>query len=178
MYKALVRSHLDYCDIIYHIPSIVHHPPLGTSLNYLMEKVEKIRYRAVLAVTSAWQGLNRLKLYEDLRWESLSERCMCKRVLQIHKILHGRTPSYLHDKIPPNQISLIRSKSRSTFDLHNSIYLRNLFQLRVGLSYLRYHKKHQNFAGTLSDICLCKRGVEDTCHFILFYFISSFLYYS
>ena len=22
MYKALVRSHLDYCDIIYHIPSI------------------------------------------------------------------------------------------------------------------------------------------------------------
>ena len=27
MYKALVRSHLDYCDIMYHIPPIVHHPP-------------------------------------------------------------------------------------------------------------------------------------------------------
>ena len=29
MYKALVRSHLDYCDIIYHIPSKIPQPPLG-----------------------------------------------------------------------------------------------------------------------------------------------------
>ena len=36
IYKALVCSHLDYYDIIYHIPPIVHHPPLGTSLNNLM----------------------------------------------------------------------------------------------------------------------------------------------
>ena len=53
MYKALVRSHLDYCDIIYHIPPIGHHPPLGTSLNYLMEKVEKIQNQAALAITGA-----------------------------------------------------------------------------------------------------------------------------
>ena len=26
MYKALVRSHLDYCDIVYHMPQIVHLP--------------------------------------------------------------------------------------------------------------------------------------------------------
>ena len=48
------------------------------------------------------------------------------------------------------------------------IYLRHLFQLRVGLSYLRYHKHGHNFADTPSDICICKRGVEDTSHFILF----------
>ena len=34
MYKTLVRSHLDYCDIIYHTPSV------NGSLNTLMEKVE------------------------------------------------------------------------------------------------------------------------------------------
>ena len=62
MYKALVRSHLDYCDILYHTPPILHHPPLGTSLNTLMEKVEKIQYQAALAVTGAWQGSNRVKL--------------------------------------------------------------------------------------------------------------------
>ena len=28
MYKALVRSHLDYCDIIYHIPPHQNQPPL------------------------------------------------------------------------------------------------------------------------------------------------------
>ena len=55
MYKALVRSHLDDCDIIYHIPPIVHHPTLGISLNNLMEKIERIQYQAALAVTGAWQ---------------------------------------------------------------------------------------------------------------------------
>ena len=39
MYKALVRPHLDYCDI-YHIPSIIHRQPLGVTLNTLMTKVE------------------------------------------------------------------------------------------------------------------------------------------
>ena len=32
MYKALVRPHLDYCDNIYHIPSIIHRQPLGGPL--------------------------------------------------------------------------------------------------------------------------------------------------
>ena len=36
------------------------------------------------------------------------------------------------------------------------------------LSYLRCHKNRRNFADTPSDICLCKRGVEDTSHFLLF----------
>ena len=60
MYKALVRSHLNHCDILYHIP------PLKSTYgdNYLMEKVEKNQYQAALAVTGAWQGSNRVKLYE------------------------------------------------------------------------------------------------------------------
>ena len=77
------------------MPPIVHHPPLETSLNYLLEKMEKIQYQAALAITGAWQGSNRVKLYEELGWESLSERRMCKRVLQLHKIVDGRSPSYL-----------------------------------------------------------------------------------
>ena len=32
MYKALVRSHLDYCDIIYHKPSQQNQPHLGVTL--------------------------------------------------------------------------------------------------------------------------------------------------
>ena len=52
MYKILVRSHLDYCDIIYHIPS--RQTRLGVTLNALMEKTERIQYQAALAVTGAW----------------------------------------------------------------------------------------------------------------------------
>ena len=64
MYKALVRFHLDYCDIIYHIPSI--QSQMGVVLNTQMEKNERIQYQAGLAVTGAWQGSNRSKLYEEL----------------------------------------------------------------------------------------------------------------
>ena len=41
MYKALVRSHLDYCDIIYHIPSV--QTQFGVTLTDLMENAERIQ---------------------------------------------------------------------------------------------------------------------------------------
>ena len=71
MYKTLVRSHLDYCDIIYHIPSV--QTQFGVTLTDLMGKVENIQYQAALVVTDAWQGSSRSKLYEELGWETLSE---------------------------------------------------------------------------------------------------------
>ena len=70
MYKALVCSHLDYCDVIYHIPSITHQPPLGRTLSSLMEKVERVQYQAALAITGAWQGSSRSKIYDELGWEN------------------------------------------------------------------------------------------------------------
>ena len=219
MNKALVRSHLDYCDIIYHIPPTSHEPPLGVTLHDHMEMIEKTQYQAALAVTGAWQGTSRVKIYEELGWESLSDRRMCKRVLQLHKIIDEKSPNYLRDKLPPNRnvvinlpyvfhdircrtdryqnsfypnavslwnniitffpslpsfenlkkhmISLIRPPGKETFSVFNPPLLRYLFQLRVGLSRLRHHKKRHNFADTPSDLCLCKTGVEDTRHYLL-----------
>ena len=42
------------------------------------------------------------KLNEELGWETLSDRRMSRRILQIHKIINNKTPSYLKDKLPPN----------------------------------------------------------------------------
>ena len=74
-------------------------------------------------------------------------------------------PSY--DVLKRHLISLTRPIMRSTFDIHNPSHLRYLFQLRVGLSHLRHHKKTHGFTDTPSDICLCGNGVEDTLHFFL-----------
>ena len=95
MYKALVRSHLDYCDIIYHTPASNSQINLGVTLSSLMERVERIQYQAALAITGAWQGSNRAKLYEELGWETLSDRRWCRRILQIYKIKNNMTPTYL-----------------------------------------------------------------------------------
>ena len=78
MYKALVRSHLDYCDIIYHIAPSFNPPPQLPTFNSLMEKLERVQYQAALAVTGAWQGSNCSKLNEELEWETLSDRRMCR----------------------------------------------------------------------------------------------------
>jgi hypothetical protein len=102
MYKALVRPHLDYCDIIYHIPPIVNQPPQLPTFDSLMEKFERVKYQAALAVTGTWQGSNCSKLNEELGWETLSDRRLCRRILQIHKIMNNKTPSYLKGKLPPN----------------------------------------------------------------------------
>ena len=66
MYKALVRSHLDYCDIIYYTPSHQNQAPLGVTLNSVMEKIERIQYQSALAISSAWHGSNGAKLYDEL----------------------------------------------------------------------------------------------------------------
>ena len=92
MYKSLVRPHLDYCDIIYHIPHTLRPAPEGITLHHQMEKIEKIQYQAALAVTGSWQGTDRVKLYEELGWESLTDRRLSRRILQIHNIYETNFP--------------------------------------------------------------------------------------
>ena len=111
----LVRSHLDYCDIIYHIPSHQNQPPLGVTLNLQMEKVERTQYQAALAISGVWRGSSCSKLYEELGWETLSDRRMCRRILQIHKISGNKTPSYLKENLPPNCRALFSGNIRNTF---------------------------------------------------------------
>ena len=113
MFKALARSHLDYCDIIYHIPS--KQDLFGVTLNSLMEKVERIQYQAALVVTGAWRGSSCSKLYDELGWESLSDRRWCKRILQTHKIMINKAPLYLNDKLPPLRRPLYSQNHSNTF---------------------------------------------------------------
>ena len=65
-----------------------------------MEQIDKIQYQTALAVAGAWQGSNRSQIYEEIGWESLSDRRMARRILQIYKIINVMTPSYLKEKLP------------------------------------------------------------------------------
>ena len=128
MYKSLVRSHLDYCDILYHIPPV--QTQLGLTLSDSMEKAERIQYQAADAVTGAWQGSSRSKLYEELGWESLSERRWCRPILQLHKILSNKTPSYLKDKLPRHRRPLYSQNNNNTFHVircRSSRYMNSFF---------------------------------------------------
>ena len=83
MYKIFIRPHLDYGDVIYHIPHSYDAFSSCISLHPLMEKIEQIQYNAALAITGCWQGSNRNKLYDELGWESLSDRRWSRRLLYL-----------------------------------------------------------------------------------------------
>ena len=82
-YKMYVRPHLDYADIIYHIPYKDNPAFLSEnteeSLSILMQKIESVQYDAALSSTGAWRGSPRKELYEDLGWESLNLRRELRR---------------------------------------------------------------------------------------------------
>ena len=215
-----VRPHLDYGDVIYHIPHSQSIFDSSISLHSLMEKVEQVQYYAALAITGCWRGSNRCKLYEELGWETLSDRRWSRRLIHLYKICNDMTPRYLKDNLPSQQksscrnkdskkfqdffcrttrymnsffpdavrswnnisvefctsnsialfkksiVGLVRPKEKSFFDIHDPIGLKFIYQLRLGLSPLKSHKRLHNFSDTPNDQCDCGCSPEDTAHFL------------
>ena len=170
-----------------------------------MNALERTQYQAALAVSGAWKGTNRDKIYEELGWETLDQRRFFRRLTQFYKIMKNLTPEYLKILIPPlqghlfgyrfsnlirpifcrteryrnsffpdgvifwnaigpelrgseslsifkkNILKIIRPRKRSIFNIHNPNGIRWIFQLRVGLSPLKSHKKRHNFQDTPVD---------------------------
>ena len=74
IFKMYISHHLDFCDVVYHIPSITNPFDSEINLNYLMNTLDRIQYRAALAITGTWKGTNLNKIYDELGWESLTDR--------------------------------------------------------------------------------------------------------
>ena len=62
--------------------------------------------------------------------------------------------------------ALYRPLPKETYHIHDPEGLKYLFQLRVGLSPLRHHKKRHHFDDTPTDMCLCNTGTETVDHFL------------
>ena len=111
-YKLYVRPHLGYGDVLYHNPAKVCEFSNNIILPHLMEKLESVQYSAALAVTGAWRGSSREKLYAELGWESLNCRRWSRRLTLFYKIVNHLTPEYTLDPIPPLQQSQYSLRKR------------------------------------------------------------------
>ena len=96
MYKLYVRPHLDYDDIIY------HKVDSELSLDFT-KKLEATQYSAALAVSGAWRGTSKSKLYEELGWENLYHRRWYRRLTHFFKLRQSGSPLYLYNLIPPQR---------------------------------------------------------------------------
>ena len=117
IFKMHIRPHLDYCDFIFHIPALSNKFNNDTNLNYQMRALESIQYQAALAVSGAWKGTNRDKIYEELGWESLHNRREFRRTAQFYKIMNNLTPLYLKEAVPEPRRLLFGSRSTNVLPL-------------------------------------------------------------
>ena len=96
MYKAFVRPHLDYGDLIY-----------DEAYNETFhQKLESIQYNACLALSGAIRGSSREKLYHELGLESLQRRRWYRKLSLFYKIFKENKPVYLFNLILTKKFKL------------------------------------------------------------------------
>ena len=89
-YKAFVRPHVDYSDVIY-----------GKIFNETWhKKLESAQYNAALTTTGTIRGSNAVKLYQELTLESLENRHKLRRLSLFYKVYKDQSPLYLYNLIP------------------------------------------------------------------------------
>ena len=71
------------------------------------------------------------------------------------------------DHLKNHIFKLVRPSERSIYGIHDPKGVKYLFQLRVGLSPLKYHKWKHNFIDIFTEICTCNTDVENTKHYLL-----------
>ena len=91
IFKLYIRPRLDFCDVVYHVPSITNPFDSSINLNYLMGTLE--RSSIMLLLLSLGTNLN--KIYDELAWESLTDRRCSRRLFHFYKIQYNLTPPYL-----------------------------------------------------------------------------------
>ena len=63
-------------------------------------------------------------------------------------------------------LKFIRPSPNSLFNVSDSLRIKLLTRLHLGLSHLREHNFNHNFQGTINPICSCSLESESTAHFL------------
>ena len=98
MYKSFVRSHLDYGDIVYD----------KSNNDFFTSKLERVQYKACLAVTDVIQGIFRERLNKELGLESVSDKRSVRKITFFYKIVKGNSPKYFSGYLKGNNNSVYK----------------------------------------------------------------------
>ncbi len=91
LYNSMIRSTLEYgCVVFGELPAI------------LSQKLERLQYRAGLAICGAINNSSYEKIRVELGWSTLEERRKFLQMTLMYKILNGLAPTYLQSIVIPN----------------------------------------------------------------------------
>ena len=129
-----------------------------------------------------------MKLYQELRLESLQNRCKLRRLSLFYKIYNDQSPLYIFfpatitewndldqslrnapsiNVSKQNILKFIRLGPNKVFKIYNPHGLKLLTRLHLGLSHLQGHKFNRNFIDCLDEICMCGKDIESTNNLLL-----------
>ena len=107
MYKAFVRSHVDYANIIY-----------DEACNKTFhQKLEFIQNKACLALPGAIRGSSREKHYHELGLESLQRQHWYRKLFLFYKIFKENKHTYLFNLIPTDNLNYNTKKNRINYSI-------------------------------------------------------------
>ena len=88
-------------------------------------------------------------------------------IKSLNNIGHDFCSSQSLSLFKTNIINLVRPQARPIYGIHDPVGVKFLFQLRIGLSPLKLHKKRHNFDDTPNDWCDCHCAPESLAHYLL-----------
>ena len=118
IYKASIRPHLDYGDILY-----------DQAYMYFHQKLKSIQYNACLAITGAIRGTSTEKLYQKLGLESLQFRRWYRKLGMFYKIFKSKSPQYLFKLITEKTSSYVTRNAGNIplFNIKHNFYKNSFF---------------------------------------------------
>ena len=88
LFNAIVKPHFEYCDIIW-----------GNCSAGLFDKVYKLQKSAAQILTGASYLEHTKPLFQGLQWNTLYDNFKFHKCILTYKALHGKTPSYIRDRL-------------------------------------------------------------------------------
>ena len=118
-YKAFIRPHLDYGDILY---------DQAYNMSF-HRKLESIQYNACLAITGTIRGTSKEKLCQEIGLESLQLRRCYRKLGMFYKIFKSKSPQYLFKLIPEKTSSYVTRNAEHIplLNIKHSFYKNSFF---------------------------------------------------
>ena len=124
-----------------------------------MQKIESVQYNASLAITGCFRGTSRDKLYSELGLESLADRRFYRRLIAFYKIVNKKTPQYLIDYLPTQDLASINLRKRPAIyplDARTERYCNSFFPYCIS-QWNNFYSRIRN----LPSIAIFKRAILD-----------------
>ena len=106
LYKQQIRSVIDYGLVLFY----------GGLTQSDIAKLDRIQYRSAKVVTGALHFTSRIKLDQDLGWESLAERYELLGLSLFHKIAHNNVRPLLRSLLPKTKDKRYNTRSNDEYE--------------------------------------------------------------